>query len=93
MTAINIAVDTRLTTTTGQTADSRWSKFGSTGQSITSLAGTYSTIPTSLELMTDNSGATLMFRSPLLSKTQHHKKFGEYEWQLKILKHSIPVRT
>ena len=59
MGVVSVAVDPGLTTTVGQTADSRWSKFGSTGQTITSLAGTYSTISTSLELGTDNSSATL----------------------------------
>ena len=68
MTAINVAVDPALTTTTGQTADSRWSKFGSTGQTITSLAGTYSTLPTTLELMTDNSGATLALPITLIKQ-------------------------
>ena len=93
MCAINVAVDSALTTTVGQTADSRWSKFGSTGQTITSLAGTYSTIPTSLELGTDASGATLSLPITLIKQDTTSQKFGEYEWQLKILKHLILVRT
>jgi hypothetical protein len=68
MTAINVAVDSALTTTVGQTADSRWSKFGSTGQTITSLAGTYSTIPTTLEIMADSSGASLSLPITLIKQ-------------------------
>jgi len=68
MCAIGVAVDPALTTTVGQTADSRWSKFGATGGSITSLAGTYSTIPTTLELATDNSGATLSLPITLIKQ-------------------------
>ena len=90
MAAINVAVDPALTTTTSQPSDARWTKFGTTGQTITDLAGTYSTIATSLELATNNSSATLNIPITLIkqdtAQRQHHKKFGEYEWQLKTLK-------
>tara|TARA_Y100000034_G_scaffold66711_1_gene80512 strand:+ start:3558 stop:4553 length:996 start_codon:yes stop_codon:yes gene_type:complete len=68
MAGINVAVDSALTTTTGQTADARWSKFGSTGQTITGLAGTYSTIATSLELMANNSSAALTIPITLIKQ-------------------------
>ena len=68
MTAINVAVDSALTTTVGQTASTLWSNFGSTGQSITSLAGTYSTIPTTLEIMADSSGASLSLPITLIKQ-------------------------
>jgi len=59
MGVLSVAVHPELTTTIGQTADSRWSKFGATGQTITGLAGTYSTLATGIELGTNNSSATL----------------------------------
>tara|TARA_Y100000034_G_scaffold64788_1_gene78419 strand:+ start:188 stop:1183 length:996 start_codon:yes stop_codon:yes gene_type:complete len=68
MTAINVAVDSALTTTVGQTASTLWSNFGSTGQSITGLAGTYSTIPTVLEIMADSSGASLSLPITLIKQ-------------------------
>ena len=68
MTAINVAVDSALTTTVGQTASTLWSNFGSTGQSISGLAGTYSTIPTVLEIMADSSGASLSLPITLIKQ-------------------------
>ena len=68
MGALNVAVDSALTTTTTQTADARWSKFGSTGQTISGLAGTYSTIATSLEVSGDASGATLTIPLTLIKQ-------------------------
>jgi len=68
MTAINVAVDSALTTTVGQTASTLWSNFGSTGQSISGLAGTYSTIPTTLEIMADSSGASLSLPITLIKQ-------------------------
>ena len=68
MTAINVAVDSALTTTVGQTASTLWSNFGSTGQAISGLAGTYSTIPTTLELMGDSSGASLSLPITLIKQ-------------------------
>ena len=59
MGVVSVSVDTGLTTTIGQTADTRWTKFGSTGQTISGLAGTYSTLATSIDLSTNNSSATL----------------------------------
>ena len=73
MGVVSVAVDPALTTTVGQTADARWSKFGSTGQTITSLAGTYSTIATSLELMTNNSSATLNIPITLIKQDSTQK--------------------
>ena len=68
MVAINVAVDTALTTVVGQTADSRWSKFGSTGQTISGIAGTYSIWGTGLDLGTDASGATLSLPITLIKQ-------------------------
>ena len=68
MAVLSVAVDSGLTTTVGQTADARWSKFGSTGQSITGLAGTYSTIATSLELMGDSTSAAITIPITLIKQ-------------------------
>jgi hypothetical protein len=60
MTSLNVTVDPALTTTMTQTADTRWTKFGSTGATITGISGkTFSTIVTSLEITGRASGISL----------------------------------
>jgi len=60
MNAVNIEIPEELKTVAGQTADPRWSKFGTV--TVTPAGGftsNYSIIPTSLEVIAASSGATL----------------------------------
>jgi len=68
MTSLNVTVEDSLTTNVGVTADSRWTRFGNTGVSITGLADTYATINTSLEITGRASGGTLSIPLTLIRK-------------------------
>jgi len=59
MNALNIQIPPELKTTSGQTADPRWVKFGTVGTTPTGLTSTYSILPTSLEVTANTSGATI----------------------------------
>ena len=72
MTYLNIGVDPALTTTTTQTASTKWTKFGNTGVNITGLGSgttyTFSTIALSLDLTANNSGATISIPITLVKR-------------------------
>jgi len=61
MSYVNVVVDPALTTTMGQTADTRWVKFGTTGITISGLTATrtFSIIGLSLTVNGATSGASL----------------------------------
>ena len=59
MNAINVEIPAELKTLAGQTADPRWSKFGTVGTTPTGFTSTYSILPTSLEVIAGASGASI----------------------------------
>ena len=58
MNGINVEIPPELKTTSGQTADPRWAKFGTTGTPV-GLSSNYSLLPTSIEVVGASSGATI----------------------------------
>ena len=70
MSYMNVAVDPALTTTMTQTASTKWTKFGSTGITITGVSATktFSTIDISLDITANNSGAALSIPITLIKR-------------------------